>query len=199
MISEICPLCSGTEWRQPEGNKFWVCNKCKPEEISIEYPKQPSPAQDPPFENLPACPACKSKNFWLPKNSQAWRCEICSPPPSQVFVSERHGQSSAPASQRSTHKSTDGVASSKTVPPSDDVAIVAERSRVTYCTPWCGSCSGWHGIETVWSDWRVELACATCGRELPERPRLRDVQTARPMAFPAAIAFPKPKLTTESA
>lgn len=59
-----------------------------------------------------------------------------------------------------------------------DVAVetaepeVVLKCLLTHCRPWCVNCGGWHGIETSWSDGRVDLQCRTCKADMPEQPDL---------------------------
>jgi hypothetical protein len=102
-----------------------------------------------PVEIFPTDPPdfcqCGSRAFWLPRGQSGWRCESCTPPPSRALVAERR----------------------------DGSPTLAGESLVTYCMPWCESCGGWQGKERVWSDWSIEIHCATCGSEMPEVPRVR--------------------------
>jgi hypothetical protein len=89
--------------------------------------------------------SCGCCRWWLPVGQSDWRCETCSPPPSRSLVARW----------------------------SDATPGMTSELLVTFCRPWCESCGGWQGRERNYSDWSSELACATCGAELPEAPRPR--------------------------
>ena len=158
MILEICPICEGDQWGQPEGQTTWVCKNCKPEKFS-----QPATAAQSPEK---ICDRCNGKNFWLPKNSQQWRCESCSPPPSEIFVANRIGMA-----RDARAKSAAAVA-----PPASSEVVRIDQWVVTYCMPWCERCGSWQGVESLFSDDTVETVCRVCRAAMPERPIVKPVE-----------------------
>jgi len=154
MISESCPICSEKKWRHNAEKNLWLCDSCSPlHGEKIIFPVASAPvAPVAPVASVPMAAAepsvpcsCGCCRWWLPVGQSDWRCETCSPPPSRSLVARW----------------------------SDATPRMTSELLVTFCRPWCEFCGGWQGRERNYSDWSSELACATCGAELPEVPRPR--------------------------